>query len=100
MLCFGRALLRNPKIVFLDEATAAVDNVTDSHMQNMIRTKLANCTILSIAHRLHTIIDSDRVIMLNNGVVCENDNPSVLIKNGGMFAELWKQYEQAHNKND
>lgn len=98
LLCFGRALLRNPKIVFLDEATAAVDNVNDALLQNMIRTKFADATTLTIAHRLHTIIDSDRVIMLSNGVVSENGNPSVLIRNGGMFAELWAQYEQAHKK--
>jgi len=97
LICFGRALLRNPKIIFLDEATASVDNVTDSLIQNMIREKFSNATTLTIAHRLHTIIDSDRVIMLNNGVVCENGAPSVLIKNGGMFADLWHQYEQAHN---
>ena len=63
----------------------------------MIREKFSDATTLTIAHRLHTIIDSDRVIMLNNGVVCENGAPSVLIKNAGMFADLWHQYEQAHN---
>ena len=92
--------MRNPKILFLDESTASVDNLTDSFIQKMIGEKFQNCTILSIAHRLHTIIDSDRVIMLSNGVVCENGNPTILIKNDGMFAQLWNQYEQAHKKNE
>lgn len=60
LICIGRAILRKPKILVLDEATASIDNENDNMIQQMVRQLFKQCTVLTIAHRLNTIIDSDR----------------------------------------
>uniref|UniRef100_A0A3Q1JDY7 ATP-binding cassette sub-family C member 5 n=1 Tax=Anabas testudineus TaxID=64144 RepID=A0A3Q1JDY7_ANATE len=81
MLCVARALLRQCKILILDEATAAMDPETDALIQETIRTSFQDCTTLTIAHRLHTVLASDRIMVLNQGQVVEFDEPSRLLAN-------------------
>lgn len=81
LLCLARALLRDTKILFLDEATAAVDTETDSLIQATIRTAFSECTVLTIAHRLHTVLDSDRIMVLDHGGILEMDTPAALLDN-------------------
>uniref|UniRef100_A0A672Z7A9 ATP-binding cassette sub-family C member 5 n=1 Tax=Sphaeramia orbicularis TaxID=375764 RepID=A0A672Z7A9_9TELE len=81
LLCVARALLRQCKVLVLDEATAAMDAETDALIQETIRSSFQDCTTLTIAHRLHTVLASDRIMVLNQGQVVEFDEPSRLLAN-------------------
>uniref|UniRef100_A0A7N8XY73 ATP-binding cassette, sub-family C (CFTR/MRP), member 5 n=1 Tax=Mastacembelus armatus TaxID=205130 RepID=A0A7N8XY73_9TELE len=81
LLCVARALLRQCKVLILDEATAAMDPEMDALIQETIRTSFQDCTTLTIAHRLHTVLASDRIMVLNQGKVVEFDEPSKLLAN-------------------
>ncbi|KAJ2599217.1 hypothetical protein GGF39_002326 [Coemansia sp. RSA 1721] len=80
-----RALLLKRKIVILDEATANVDSKTDEIMQRIFRSKFNDCTVLTIAHRLGTIMDSDRILVINEGQAVEFDAPKVLLANKASY---------------
>ncbi|XP_069695544.1 multidrug resistance-associated protein 1 isoform X5 [Periplaneta americana] len=81
LICLARALLRKTKVLILDEATAAVDLETDDLIQRTIRSEFKDCTVLTIAHRLNTIMDSNRVIVLDRGLLVEYDTPEGLLQN-------------------
>ena len=80
LICLARALLRQTKILVLDEATANVDLKTDDFIQKTIRKEFKDCTIITIAHRLNTIIDYDKILVLSGGKVVQFDSPETLMK--------------------
>jgi len=97
LLCIARSLLRKPKILVMDEATASIDNATDAAIQEMIRENFADATVLTIAHRLNTIMDSDRVLVLDDGRIAEFDTPAALLqKEGGHFKTMVERSQSAH----
>ncbi|XP_066469734.1 ATP-binding cassette sub-family C member 3 isoform X2 [Tiliqua scincoides] len=90
LVCLARALLRKTRILILDEATAAIDLETDDLIQMTIRTQFEDCTVLTIAHRLNTIMDYTRVLVLDKGTIAEFDTPSRLIASRGIFYNMAK----------
>ncbi|XP_046596329.1 ATP-binding cassette sub-family C member 4 isoform X2 [Neodiprion lecontei] len=96
LVCLARAILRNNRILMLDEATANVDPHTDALIQRTIRTKFASCTVLTVAHRLNTIMDSDKVLLMDRGRMAEYDHPYLLLQNEyGHFNSMVKETGRA-----
>ncbi|XP_049951743.1 ATP-binding cassette sub-family C member 4-like isoform X1 [Schistocerca serialis cubense] len=92
LICLARAILRNNKVLVLDEATANVDPQTDSLIQKTIRKKFKDCTVLTIAHRLNTIMDSDKVLVMDSGTMVEYAHPHELLQNPeGYFYKMVQQ---------
>jgi ABC-type multidrug transport system fused ATPase/permease subunit len=92
----SRTLLNPKKIVLVDEATASIDFQTDAVLQKVIKEHLKDCTIITIAHRIDTIISSDRVLVLDKGEILELDSPSQLLKNSTSI--FYKLYKESQNR--
>ncbi|MCL4122182.1 UNVERIFIED_CONTAM: hypothetical protein GTU68_052852, partial [Idotea baltica] len=80
LLCLGRSILKRNKILVMDEATASVDSGTDSHIQKIIGEKFTACTVLTISHRLHGVMGSDRVMVMDAGRLVEFASPFELLQ--------------------
>ncbi|XP_059169113.1 multidrug resistance-associated protein 1-like [Physella acuta] len=94
LICLARTLLRKTKILVFDEATASVDIETDDFIQKTIRTAFRDCTVITIAHRIHTVMDYDRIIVLEQGKIIEVDSPSNLLQNSkSKFYSLAHSYD-------
>ncbi|KAK8711523.1 hypothetical protein V6N13_146804 [Hibiscus sabdariffa] len=92
LLCLGRVMLKRSRLLFMDEATASVDSQTDAIIQKIIREDFAACTIISIAHRIPTVMDCDRVLVVDAGKAKEFDSPSRLLERPTLFAALVQEY--------
>ncbi|KAI8826361.1 P-loop containing nucleoside triphosphate hydrolase protein [Chytriomyces cf. hyalinus JEL632] len=89
LLCLARAMLKSSTVTLFDEATASVDNETDANIQRIVRgPSFANTTVLSIAHRLRTVIDYDKILVLDHGRVAQFGTPSELIQRDGIFRSM------------
>ncbi|KAL8232426.1 hypothetical protein R6Q57_002204 [Mikania cordata] len=99
LFCLGRVLLKRNKILVLDEATASIDSATDAILQRIIREEFSSCTVITVAHRVPTVIDSDKVMVLSFGKMMEYDEPSKLIETDSFFSKLVAEYWSSCRKN-
>lgn len=95
LFCLTRALLSKARIILLDEITSSVDAATEKAMMNVIERKFVDRTVLAIAHRLHTIRNFDKIVVLDRGKVIEAGSPDDLLSKPSAFRELW---ESGHNE--
>ncbi|KAF7834505.1 ABC transporter C family member 14-like [Senna tora] len=92
LLCLGRIMLKRSQIVFMDEATASVDSQTDTVNQEIMREDFSTTTVLSIAHRIPTVMDSDKVLVMDEGLAKEFDKPARLLERPSLFGALVHEY--------
>ncbi len=88
LISFARALVADPQILILDEATASIDSFVEARIQEALRVVMAGRTSLLIAHRLATVRDADRIIVLKDGAILEEGSPAELLAAGGLYATL------------
>ncbi|XP_043689683.1 ABC transporter C family member 3-like isoform X1 [Telopea speciosissima] len=95
LVCLGRALLKSSKVLVLDEATASVDTATDNLIQHTLRQQFSESTVITIAHRITSVLASDMVLLLDNGLIVEYDSPVKLLENrSSSFTKLVAEYTQ------
>nr|XP_025677969.1 ABC transporter C family member 8-like [Arachis hypogaea] len=99
LFCLGRVLPKRNRILVLDEATASIDSATDAILQRVIREEFSECTVITVAHRVPTVIDSDMVMVLSYGKLIEYDEPSKLMERDSSFYKPVSEYWSNCNKN-
>ncbi|KAF7843463.1 ABC transporter C family member 8-like isoform X1 [Senna tora] len=99
LFCLGRVVLKRNKILVLDEATASIDSATDSILQRVIRQEFAECTVITVAHRVPTVIDSNMIMVLSYGELVEYDEPSKLMETNSSFSKLVAEYWSSCRRN-
>ncbi|XP_058749980.1 ABC transporter C family member 10-like [Vicia villosa] len=102
LFSLGRALLRKSRILVLDEATASIDNATDLILQNTIRTEFDGCTVITVAHKIPTVMDCDMILAISDGKLIEYDEPLKLMKReqsmfGNLVREYWSHFQFAES---
>ncbi|KAL5700037.1 Canalicular multispecific organic anion transporter 2 [Ranunculus cassubicifolius] len=98
LVCLGRVLLKRSQVLVLDEATASVDTATDNLIQQTLRHHFSDSTVITIAHRITSVLDSDMVLLLDHGLILEYDTPSKLLENkSSLFAKLVSEYTVRSN---
>jgi len=90
-LTIARVLLKNPKLVIFDEATASVDTITESLIQSALQNLMVSRTVLIIAHRLSTVRSADKIVVLEHGKISEQGSHSDLVSVGGIYSALWQR---------
>ncbi|WCJ39572.1 ABC transporter C family member 8 [Euphorbia peplus] len=99
LFCLGRVVLKRNKILVLDEATASIDSATDAIVQRIIRREFSECTVITVAHRVPTVIDSDMVMVLSYGELLEYDEPAKLMGINSSFSKLVAEYWSSCKQN-
>lgn len=99
LICLARAVLRQAKVLVMDEATASIDTATDEIIQRMIREEFQSCTVLTIAHRINTIADSDKIIVLERGELKEMGSPQELLATPGSLYKALVERSQRQEEN-
>ncbi|CAL5389388.1 unnamed protein product [Camellia sinensis] len=99
LLCLGRVLLKRNKILVLDEATASIDTATDAIVQTIIRQEFPSCTVITVAHRVPTVTNSDMVMVLSFGEMVEYDEPLKLMQTNSYFSRLVEEYWSSCGRN-
>lgn len=97
LLCIGRSMIRKCKIMIMDEATSSIDIKTDSLIQSTITSHFKERSVLSVAHRLNTILESDKVMVIDRGILIEYDSPLKLENdNNSLYHKLIEEYRKSH----
>lgn len=95
-VAFARAILRNPPVLVLDEATSALDSITEDSLWQTLARKKQNRTVVIVAHRLSTVVDSDKIIVVNHGVIAEEGTHDELLMNDqGLYRQMWAKQSQS-----
>jgi ATP-binding cassette subfamily B protein len=99
-VAIARTLLKDPPILILDEATSALDSRTEAAIQETLRNVTERRTSIVIAHRLSTVVDADRIVVLDQGCVAESGTHAQLMRKGGLYAEMWTRQQSEREQEE